>query len=201
MGDVGINLKEKEIKISGVNENQDLESVTNKVLQRMAAEPANKIVLYKILEYCITAHSDSDVERTILSFPEMKTAVHSPELLLTWLENAGGIEHLTGDNGEIVWFTTPAGRNVVESDSFSNRLIRLFAQETIYQSIYLQIFQACLSPKSRKEIESMMEHNPILKESNVYPSYFIEKLEEAGGLQWDEKWQITSAGKDFLNER
>lgn len=195
----GIDALEKETDENGTNKCQDLETATNEVLQRIAAEPAYRIALYKILEYCETARPGSDIERTVPSFPEMKGAMHSPQVLLSWLEDAGGIEHLAEEAGEEMWQTTPAGRNVVRMDSFDNRLRRLFTQESDYQELYFQLLRACLSPKSRAEIESMFKGNPILQKFKVYPAFLIETLEEAGGLEWDNKWKTTSAGKDFLN--
>jgi hypothetical protein len=198
-GELCIDVKEKEIKVSETNKCQDLEVATNKVLQRIAAEPAYRIVLYKILEYCDPVRHSSDVERTILAIPEMKGAMHSPQLLLSWLKDVGAIEQRAAEKGEVMWCTTSAGRNAVSKESYDSSLVRLLAQEFIYQDIYLQVLQACLSPKSRMEIETMLKGNPILEEPKVYPSFFIENLEEARGLEWDEKWKTTSDGKVFLN--
>lgn len=202
-GEPSMDVNEEKIKASGTKEYQDLETATDKVLKRISAEPAYRIVFYKILENCESARSSSEVEQTILSFPEMKGAMHSPRLLLSWLEEAGGIELITAEkgNGEGMWYTTPAGRNVIRKEGNDSCLGRLLAQEPLYQDIFLQVLKACLSPKSRMEIESMLNENPILEEPKVYPSFFIEKLEEARCLEWDEKWKITSTGKNFLKGR
>lgn len=197
-GEPSIDERKQEITVT--NNCQDLEA-SNKVLQRIAAEPDYRIVLYKILEYCNLARPSSDVERTILSFPEMKGAMHSPQLLLSWLEDAGGIEHLAAEKSEGMWCTTPAGRNAVRLESYEKRMGGLLVQEPIYEDIYLQVLQACLSPKSRMEIEILLNGNPVLKEPKVYPSFFIQSLELAGGLVWDEKWKTTLAGKNFLNRQ
>lgn len=192
---------EKETDARGKSEAQNLERATAKLLRRITAEPAYKAVLYKILVYCDPARSCADVERTILSFPEMKNALPSPQTLLSWLVESGGIEQVTADKNEPVWCTTAAGRNVVGMESGENRLGRLLARETVYHDTYLQILQFCVLPKSRKEIESALEGNPVLEHPKVYASFFIEALEEAGGLEWNEKWETTQAGRDFLDRR
>lgn len=194
-----VDAEEKEVKVT--NKFQDLDVMTKRVLERIAAEPSYRIVLYKILEYCESARFSSDVEQTMFSFPEMKGAIHSPLLLLSWLQEAGGIEQLLVENSKAMWCTTPAGRNALKKESNDNRLGRLIVQEPIYQEIYLQILQACLSPKSRMEIETMLNGNPILKEAEVYPTFFIENLEETGGLEWDKEWKTTAAGEDLLNRQ
>jgi hypothetical protein len=190
--------KENEMSVIGTGEAQDLEGANTKILQKISAEPAYRAVLYKILAYCDPTRSYIDVEQTILSFPEMTVALQSPQILLSWLVESGGIEQIATEDGEAMWCTTPDGRNVVRSESYGNRLVRLLAQETIYRDICLQVLQSCVSPKSRIEIESMLRGNPVLEDSKVYASFFIEALEEAGGLEWDQKWKTTKAGKDFL---
>jgi len=185
----------------GTDRAQDLEGAAAKILQRISAEPADRAVLYKILEYCVTARSWADLERTILSFPEMKWAWQSLQTLLSWLMDAGGIEQIFAENGEPMWRTAPAGRDAVSMESCSKRLARLLDREAAYEDIYLQVLQACVSPKSRTEIESMLKGNPALENHEVYASYFIAVLEEAGGLEWDGKWKTTQAGKDFMRER
>ncbi|CDX04471.1 hypothetical protein DesLBE_2241 [Desulfitobacterium sp. LBE] len=172
--------------------------MTAKILRRLSAEPAYSAILYKILVYCTPARLSSDVERTILSFPEMKGGLQSPLTLLGWLEEAGGIEQIPVNEQESMWSTTMAGRSVVETESYENRLVRLLDQETHYGDIYWQVLKACLSPKSRIEIESILSGTPVLENSGILPSFFIESLEKAGGLSWDKKWITTEAGKDLL---
>lgn len=176
----------------------DLETATNVVLERIADEPAYENVLYKILKYCETTHTETDLEQAILSFPEMKNSMHSPQILLSWLEDAGGIERIVQEQDEPIWRITPAGQNAANILSEDNRLRKLFAEESRYHDIFVQVLEGCSSPKSRMDIEDMLEGNPILEKPKVYPSFFIEMLEKAGGLVWDEKWKTTQAGKDFL---
>lgn len=175
-----------------------MDDTTRKILHKLSTEPAYSTVLYKILAYCDPARSCSDAERKILSFPEMKRALQSPKIVLAWLAEAGGIEQIAAENEESMWHTTTAGQNVVRNESYDNRLARLFAQEPKYQDIYRTVLQSCVVPKSRTEIESMLSGNPVLENPKVFPSFFLEALEKAGGLEWDEKWRTTQAGKDVL---
>ena len=183
-----------------MNGTQGLDDATKKILEKLSNEPAYSTVLYKILVYCHPARSSSDVEQKILSFPEMKGSLQSSKTFLKWLAEVGGIEQIAAkdEDEEPVWHTTAAGQNVVKMESYGNRFERLLAQEPKYKDIYLKVLESCVSPKSRTELESMFSGNPILENPLVYPSYFIETLERAGGLEWDEKWRTTQAGKDLL---
>lgn len=181
-----------------MNVTQEVDDATKKVLNRLLNEPGYSTVLFKILAYCDSARSFSDVESKILSFPEMKGALQSPKILLKWLVEAGGIEQIALQEEEPIWHTTVAGQNVVEQEAFHNRLRRLFDQELKYQDIYLKVLQACMLPKSRAEIEAMLDGNPALESPIVYPSFFLETLERSGALEWNDKWQITQTGESLL---
>lgn len=187
-------------------EPRDLESRTAAVLRKVLAEPAYRTVLYKVLEFCEIARSFAAIEQEMLSYPEMKTALQSPRVLLSWLVESGGIEQVAPNieeekkkEKEPTWRTTEAGRNVVRIESPGNRLARLLAEEPVYRGVFQQVLRACVTPKSRGEIETTLKGNPVLENPKVYASFFIEKLEQAGGLEWSEKWRTTPIGKTFVN--
>jgi hypothetical protein len=180
-------------------EPQALEMVAAEILKRISKEPAYSVVLYKMLVYCETARSLDEIDRQVRSFPEMKTALQSPQVLLLWLVQAGGIEELPQEKQASKWQTTAAGESVVQAESPRHRIEHLLTADPAYSSVYREVLQACLAPKSRDEVESLLRGNPLLETPKIYPSFFLETLERAGGLEWDRKWQTTRAGKDFLN--
>jgi hypothetical protein len=181
-----------------MRESQDLERATTKVLQRISAEPADKIVLCKILAFCESARSYPEIWHEVRAYPEMKTALQTPQVLLTWLVEAGGVEQVAAEEQEPTWRTTPAGRNVIRIEDPGDRLERLLAQDSVYREIFLQVLQLCIVPTSRSEIESMLNSHPLLENPKVYASYFVEALERARGLEWADKWRTTQAGKEFV---
>lgn len=181
-------------------ESQDLESAAAKVFRRITTEPAHRAVLYKILDFCRTERSTAEIDEQVLSYPEMRLAVYSPQVLLSWLVQAGGIEVMEDEKGAQAFVTTQAGKNVVRLENPVSLLERLIAQDPAYHDIYLQVLQTCLTPKSKADIETLLDGNPILENPKVYPSYVIGKLEESGGLEWDGKWRTTQPGREFCNE-
>ena len=170
-----------------------------KILDLISSEPAYRLVLYKILEFCETPRSATEVGQEVRSFPEMKTAIHSPVILLGWLEEVGSIERIVVDKEEERWQTTEAGKKVAELEAPAKRLLELLAQEPVYHDIYMQVLQFCQSPRARTEIESLLEGNPVMEQPKVFPTFFIQRLEDAGALEWvDKHWWTTEAGKGVL---
>jgi hypothetical protein len=180
------------------------------ILDRVIREPGYRRALYKILKYCETPRLISDVEHEIRVFPEMKTAIHEPHVLLGWLEDVGGIERVAPGRGEEAeeeieeetqekWRTTQAGKKVAEMEAPHRKLLKLLAGEPSYRQIYVQVLDFCQSPRKRTEIEELLKGNPAMEKPQVYPSFFIEGLENTGGLEWiDNRWWTTEAGKGVL---
>jgi len=181
-------------------ESQDLKQAAGKVSQRISSEPALKIVLYKILSFCESAHTYPEIWHEISSYPEMKNALQTPPVLLKWLVEAGGIGLISTEEREPTWETTPAGRKVIQDENAGSRLERLLTEDPVYRDIFIQALQSCVVPMSRIAIESTLKGNALLESSKLYPGYFIEALERAGGLEWNGQWRTTKAGQEFLEQ-
>jgi len=156
----------------------EMENAEKKILDLITSEHAYRLAFYKVLKFCETPRPTAEVEEEVLSFPEMKTAIHSPNILLGWLEEVGGIERVVVEEEEERWQTTEAGKRVAEVEAPGKRLLELLSKE---------------------EIEELLEGNPVMEKPKVYPTFFIQGLEEAGGLEWvDKHWRTTEAGKRGL---
>jgi hypothetical protein len=172
-----------------------VESAEQRLLQQVTAEPVYRLVLYKILKFCETPRLAANVENEIHSFPEMKLAIHTPNTLLRWLEEANGVERVVLENEVQCWQTTQTGKKVAAAQAPEIRLRELIAQTPAYHDIYIQVLQFCETPRTRTEIEKLLQGSPILEHPKVYPSFFIQNLESVGGLEWVGKWRTTEAGK------
>jgi hypothetical protein len=173
-------------------------ATAEQVLDRIAAEPAHRLILPKLLEFCITPHTTSEIKEWLMRFPEMQTAFHPPELLLKWMIQSGGIAPACENPSLEHWRTTEAGREALASNSPFDRLRRLLIEEPAYKEIYRQILEFCVAAKSISEIEGLLRANPVLENPKVYPNYIVDRLETAGGLEWTGQWLATEAGKLFL---
>lgn len=176
-----------------------MENAEKKILDLITGERAYRLVFYKVLKFCETPRPTAEVEGEVLSFPEMKTAIHSPTILLGWLEEVGGIECVVVEEEEERWQTTEAGRKVVEIEAPERRLLELLSKEPVYSEIYMQVLRFCQTPRKRTEIEELLQGNPAMEKPKVFPGFFIQGLEDAGGLEWvDKQWRTTEVGKGVL---
>jgi len=165
------------------------------ILDLISSEHCYRPVFYKTLKFCETPRLASEVEEEIISFPEMKTAIHSPDILLGWLEEAGGIERAVMEEEE-GWQTTDAGKKVEEMKAPEKRLLELIAKEPVYSEVYTQVLKFCQTPRTRAEIEELLEGNPALEKPGVAPGFFVQSLEEARGLEWvSNRWRTTEVAK------
>jgi hypothetical protein len=173
-------------------------ATAEQVLYRIAAEPAYRLILSQLLEFCITPHTASEIENWLLGFPEMRATFHPPELLLQWMVQSGGIAPVHESPELGLWHTTEAGLEALARSCPSERLRLLLNEEPAYKEIYQQLLEFCITGKATGEIEGLLCVNPILENPKVYPNYLIDRLETAGGLEWNGQWQTTETGKLFL---
>jgi len=177
--------------LSTYNAITTVESIAVKIKQRIVAEPASKVVLYKMLAYCKDPKSFLEVNAEVLAYPEMKGSLQTVHVLLAWLIDCEGIKEIVQNEKPSLWVTTEAGVLVVQKENEGDKLETLFLEDQKYQTIYLSILQLCKDAKSRKEIEDSLSDNSLLENPKIYPSYFIDALERAGGLLWNGYWKTT----------
>ena len=170
-----------------------------KLLDRIMQEPSYRLVLYKILKFCETPRSAAETEKEILAYPEMKTAVLSPNVLLSRLQESGGLERVVEEKAER-WHTTEVGKKVLEMETPGKRILELMSKEPEYSEIYVQVLGFCQTPRTRAEIEESLKGNPVTQELKVYPAFCIQRLEDVGGIEWvDQHWRTTASGKGALD--
>lgn len=172
-----------------------------KIVERVYGEPAYTASLYHILEYCREPQTLVAIESESSLMPSMKNSLHRPEVLFSWLLRVGALEEVPGSSNDVSWCTTPDGWEALRICSPDERLSSLAATSDSKLDVYRQLLEACLTPQSRVEIETLLQGNSLLEESQLSPSYFVGNLEDAGGLCWDGAWKTTPAGRHFLRAR
>jgi hypothetical protein len=172
-----------------------------RTLRLMETEATRRLALYKTLEFCVARRTASELEATISSLPEMHASLFSTSTLRQWLEDAGGLQRIVSEEeeGEDNWQTTSAGQRVVESMSLPRRLAKLLQDHPKYRDIYLEILHFCLTPKDRKEIESMFDEHPSLADPKIYCTALLGELEDVGALEWAEKWKTAALGAEYCD--
>lgn len=101
---------------------------------------------------------------------------------------------------------TDDGRAVMTDYAPQATLAALLQQRPHYKRVFQAAVQACTIPEgiSRSGIEQAIDQ-AISEESlcatnggKIYPQYFIDALETAGGIEWDGAWRATETGRSML---
>lgn len=101
---------------------------------------------------------------------------------------------------------TDVGRTLLESYAPEATLDALIQSKPTYRDVFAAVLDACNAGEgaSRAGLERVINTFPQLKpdpstqRTRVYPQYFIDALETAGGIAWDGSWRTTDAGKALL---
>lgn len=98
---------------------------------------------------------------------------------------------------------TPAGKEILEEYSGDKKLRELLAEKPHYAPVYYRMMEMCDTENgcSRALLEEELDRmpqlapNPETGKKNIYPQYFIDSLETAGGITWRDSWYTTDEGR------
>lgn len=185
-------------------------------LQTMAllgAEVGHREIFYKTLTFVEKTSDEVSLSEAIGALPEMKINLRTPCFYLTALyesgaltrkavsyssfENQAPLQEAVQDESEptaYTWHLTSVGARITDEFSPLHRIEALFEKETPCKPIYLAILDYCSTPRKRTDIETMLKKENISIMSGAATSYFLDRLEQCGGLVWDGLWKTTKGG-------
>jgi len=99
------------------------------------------------------------------------------------------------------WYPTEVGEQLVADLSPSIRLSALIAEDEQAWPIYREVLEFCRTPRKRTEIEQRLDGMQLLEGLGVLTSFFLDRLEQNGGLVWDAGWVTTPEGDTVLQSR
>ena len=104
---------------------------------------------------------------------------------------------------EVDFETTDAGAAVYGRLEPGARLADLLQTQAARKDTYCELLEFCLTPRSREEVERLLEDRDILEldapgDQPLKPSVFVDRLERAGVLVWRGKWSTGEAGRTYL---
>lgn len=93
--------------------------------------------------------------------------------------------------------TTDLGRSALEEFEPTKRFAELIADEPAgYRSAYDAVLALCEKGASKSAIEAALAgHEALFNPKQIYPGYFISKLETVDGISWNGVWRTTEAGR------
>jgi hypothetical protein len=197
-----------------------------KVEKAVYRNPLHRELLYKVLEFCQQRRLLREVEDQIATFPEFGEAHQSQYILMTYLINDGGLETFELDEqGNVVtaeqkvglsedeiddlvfdfaYQTTAAGLEVAKQMRPQSRLESLFDATPVYHDTYIEVLEYLRDKHSMAEVDTLLRGRDVLRtgrepdESPMQASVFIDKLEKAGAIVWNEGWETTEEGREVL---
>lgn len=101
---------------------------------------------------------------------------------------------------------TDLGRELLQAYAPEATLRALVDGKPHYRTAFTTVLAACDTEEgcSRAKLEAVLnalpEHapDPATQQTRVYPQFFIDALESAGGIAWQGAWRTTDAGKALI---
>lgn len=181
------------------------EQTIERIKRRISAEPRYALALYRILEDCQNPVVFAQLASKISAYPEMALKIHEPATLVSWLVDAGALKELEGspddmdgegnekDPAETIFATTEAGALVLAEREQEHDLDRLLSDESLGATC-LRTIDLCSIPRKKKELEQTLAAEGLLDLGQRQVSFYLDKLERAGGIVWQDGWRTTQKG-------
>jgi len=180
--------------------------------------PGRKPTFLSIIEMCENGKPASEISREVDELQEHNYSVYAPMTLCRALERAGalvvdipesaeeaetndGVEYLEiTEEVDPIWTATQEGLDVLKEEREGKGVKELFEADGTYLAIYKRVLEFCdEEPRTKKEIDLIVDHDPLVQSPRRYSNHFIELLEAAHALEWkNNKWTITELGKKTL---
>ncbi len=172
--------------------------MTLRLTSLLQSETRYRWVLIHILDFCAQPRSFAAVQEKFITELASMTAVHSPAVLLHWLEDAGGLQRVQVD-GEEMWQTVPEALAALDDFRVERQLLNLFVEKPELEPAFRQILQYSVTPRTRQEIEALLAEDKVLEQQRLHPTFLIHELESHGGLEWIHKqWRTTAAAQGVV---
>lgn len=192
--------------------------------------PLHREILYRTLAFCEQRRELTAIEGEIASYPEFRRATQDQYHLVEMLEHTGGLtrtpldaegadvtperlEGLSEDEADdlvatYAFQTTDVGCALVEQHTPRARLIELMGLVPERADTYAELMSYIEEkPRTYADICSLLKGRPALirladdgEPQEMQPSVFLDKLEQAGGVEWNDGWVLTDEGRQFLDE-
>lgn len=161
-----------------------------------------------------------DIEDRMAAMPQARTMFQSMGTLIDALVREGLLsealpeaefdpdteeEHV--DMARATYVLTGKGSAVLAQLRPASRLAKLFAEEPEYAEGFERLLRFCDGAvRTKRQIDEHLAavcaaapRSRHVSATGIYPSYFTDSLESAGGLVWRDGWTTTEEGSAFLS--
>ncbi|MEE8716430.1 MAG: hypothetical protein SOI26_04800 [Coriobacteriales bacterium] len=209
-------------------ESDSFERRVRKLELAVARHPLHREINVEILRFCRERRDLADVEDHVQRMPEFAAATLDPYHLIDNLVRAGGLERFNLDaEGEIVTDdqlrglsedaaddlvagyalqTTDEGEQAIADASPEVRVRDLLEREPERRDTYAELLAFFEEePRSYRSVCDLLQGRDVLfrvmadgSRQKIQPSVFVDRLERAGAIVWDEGWTLTEEGRRAL---
>ncbi len=217
-----------ETPVDDTTDTLTFEEAVDKLMATVTRTPRFREIMRKTLKSCTVRRDLHDMETEIMGYPEYRYAAQNPYRIIRYLIDAQGLYLLELDEeGEVVTplrkvgltedevddlivsfalETTPVGEEVIEQLEPHKTISKLLGEIPIRFNSYLEVLDFCREPRTITEITELFKGRDLKALGTMHsdttiaiqPSVFVDKLERAGALVWNDAWQLTPEGAAFL---
>ncbi|MDR2109265.1 MAG: hypothetical protein LBP28_07400 [Coriobacteriales bacterium] len=179
-------------------------------------------ILYQVLRDAQTRRSLSELEDLIAAYPQFREATQSQYYLIQFLVRGGGLtQYEVAHDGSIVseeqkrgldedgiddlvagwaYETTDTGRALVREMAPAQRIATLIDEYPEFADFFVEVLEFLTIKRNFGEVDSLLRNRPALlrDEEAIQPSVFVDKLEKAGAIFWQDGWQTSEGGREYL---
>lgn len=203
----------------GVYDKDSYDDPREALLSLFEKNPGRRPIYLQIIEMCEGGKASSEIVKAVDALQADNYSVYAPITLCRTLEKAGALsvdEPQTAivqedDDAEYleiteqvdpVWTSTELGLEVLRDEREGRAIKELLEHDRVYISIYERVLAFVdEAPRTKKEIDDIVDHDPLVQKPRRFSNHFIELLEKTDGLIWkNNTWNITELGKQTLEE-
>ncbi|MCI8367654.1 MAG: hypothetical protein HFJ66_08715 [Eggerthellaceae bacterium] len=176
-----------------------------RIRESVERHPRHRELCYLIMAY-VKEHpgaSYAEVEKYLGEQPQFASSLQSERILIAIMERAGAIESDGSDAGSLN-LTDPGSQFEASFTPEARMKALIDGADADQVEAYEYILKACAEKKQTfADLEEAVKQMAAVRvkengQMAIYPSTYIDRLEKAAGLRWEQGWVTTDAGKAYV---
>ena len=168
-------------------------SATEMTSEQAEAETAGEDADAKAKAEVEATGKDADAKTAGEDAAQIMTQDSEDEVELSSANEEGTPDYYT------VWQTTEIGKEYIVEEDPIKAIKELFAQDKLWLSGYEKTLTTLKNGAGTfKEVQDVIKPMELYQKDNKHAAMFLKRLEDAGAIEWKDKWVLTDAGEATL---
>lgn len=185
----------------------------------LAGIPGQTLRLLRAVQTCAEPKTFSEIDADLQEAFPVEVSVYGSAQIVELLERAGALEEQVTEEDSApesfepagdylvvtpakprTYLATAAGLAAVEARSGEHVVREALLKEPQYVPLYRTILEMTSEEGgcATKELDVVIDNDPLCEEPRRFCGYFLDRLEEAGAVQWNNAWVATKLGREVL---